>query len=191
MSKFKTLLAVTVLVAFGATAAFADRPNDRDKRDMQKQEKLVRMEKAGKRTAHSVLKRTTAVIVSAQKAVKRHHNFTGDLSKAYQHQKFAKMLFARGDYDASVRQSLRARQLAYQAMEGNRTRPHQDYDRDERRFRQDMRDNDLDRDEQKYRQEMRDDDQKRDSDDANKDRPRRDFKDDDVIKLNINAEFGL
>lgn len=172
MVKFKMLMVALVLVAFGTTAVFADSPRDRDRRDNDRREKQVRIAKVEKREARKVLKRTTSVMVAAQKTVKRHKVYTGDLARAYQHQKFAKTLFANGEYERSVRQSLRARQLAYMAMQANKTRYKEDYDRDERNYRQDMKNDDLDRD----------------AYDRMKDQPR---KDDDIIRLNVQAEFGF
>ena len=201
MSRFKIILTAVVLTSFVAVSAFADRPGDRDRRDMDKRDKIVKMEKAEKKMAQSVLKRTTQVLVTAQRAVKSKRNYTGDLFKAYQHQKYARYLFANGDYDRCVNQSLRARELAYQSMKDNRYRHRQDFDRDEVKFRDNMKNEEIDRDEQRYWDKNKDkfEDPVRDRDRDNRDRDRdRDDKtryhapekDDYVVRINIQAEFG-
>lgn len=201
MSRFKIVLTAVILTAFTAVSAFADRPGDRDRRDrrdIDKRDRIVRTEKVEKRMAQSILKRTTQVLVTAQRAVKNQKNYTGNLFKAYQHQKYARYLFANGDYDRAVNQSLRAREFAYQSMKDNRYRHRQDYDRDEMRIRDNIKNDEIDRDEQKYWEKNKDNiiddrrtpDRIRDRDRDNKSSYRAPVKDDDIVKINIQAEFG-
>jgi hypothetical protein len=146
MTKPKILLVAFVLIAFGATAIFAEQARVIDKRDTVKQDKTAKIEKAEKKEAIKVLKKTATVLTAAQKSVKRHKVYTGDLAKAFQHQQIAKELFTSGDYDRSIRQSLRARQLANLATKSNKGRPSEDFDRSESRYSKDMKADDLDRD---------------------------------------------
>jgi hypothetical protein len=146
MTVIKTLLVTLTLIAFGATAIFAEQTRVVDKRNMERQEKPVRMDKEQRRDAAIVLKRTANVLMTAQKSVKRHRVYTGDLAKAYRHQQFAKELFETGDFDRSIRQSLRARQLANIAIRANKGRASEDYDRNESRYSKDIKADTLDKD---------------------------------------------
>ncbi len=140
-----------------------------------------------KRFAENVLKKTVNVILAAQKTVQNGRVYTGDLAKAVRHQRFAKFLLENGKYDRAVRQSLRARQLAYAAMKANRARYRENFDRDERRIFITLNINDLDveinrdmprdriddRDRGRDRDRDRDRDRGRDRiDDRNRDRDR-------------------
>lgn len=70
--------------------------------------------------AKRVLKKTAFVIVVAHKKVKENKNFTGDLSKAVAHQRFAKKLFIAGRYKRAVHQSRLARAYAIRAIKANK-----------------------------------------------------------------------
>jgi hypothetical protein len=149
----KVLISAIVLLLFGSAAMFADG-----------------IAKAEKREAIKVLNRTANVLMTAQKTVKRHKVYTGDLAKAYDHQRFAKELFAAKDFDRCVRQSIRARQLAYMAIRANKGKISEDMDRDEKRFSKDMKAEEMDKDiDVKYRSNA--------------------SKDDDVVNLKIDADI--
>lgn len=71
-------------------------------------------------TARSVLRTTASIIISARKAVRNNRVFTGNLSLAVQHQKYALSLFDMGAYNNAISHSLRARSLAQSTMKDNR-----------------------------------------------------------------------
>lgn len=152
----KILLSALVILLFSSVAMFADR-----------------MDRADKREARRVLKRTAGVLMVAQNTVKKNKVYTGNLVRAYRHQQFARELYESREFERAIRQSLRARNLAYQAIRANKQKYNEDFDRDERRFSKDMKDDDLDRDFDRRKPPARE----------------KDMKDDDVVNLHIEADI--
>jgi len=70
--------------------------------------------------ARHMIKKTAFVIRAAHKQVSEHKVYTGDLARAIAHQKFAKLLFQRGEYLRSMYQTKRARKLAVKAIMANK-----------------------------------------------------------------------
>jgi hypothetical protein len=70
--------------------------------------------------ARLMIKRTAGVILIAYKQVKENKVYTGDLAKAISHQKFAKILFLKGEYIRAMHQTRRARVLAFKAIAANK-----------------------------------------------------------------------
>jgi len=70
--------------------------------------------------AHQVIRRTAIVIHEAHKDVKEGKVYTGDLSRAIAHQKYARVLFRNGMYDRAIHHSRRARVLAVMAIRANK-----------------------------------------------------------------------
>lgn len=84
-----------------------------------KAEKFANPGKVNKLVAHRVLKKTAYVIIIAHKKVKDGKKYTGDLSKAIAHQKYARKLYNEGKYLKAIHHSRRARFLAVQAIIAN------------------------------------------------------------------------
>lgn len=80
-----------------------------------------------KMIAQRVIRKTGLVIRAAHKKVKENKNFTGDLSKAVRHQRFAKRLYAAGYYGRSIHHSRIARVLAIRAIKANKGDDSADY----------------------------------------------------------------
>lgn len=96
--------------------------------------------------ARAIIQRTTVVLREAQQTAKR-HRYTRGLAKAVAHQERARELYWRGDYKDAIFHSLRARDLAFQIIRGNRQSYRKEYDWNdmERRYRHDCpKDDDLD-----------------------------------------------
>ncbi len=70
--------------------------------------------------AHHVLKRTTMVILAAQRTVRTHKVYTGNLSRSVAHQRLARRLFIRHKYVRAIHHSRYARLLAIKAIRANR-----------------------------------------------------------------------
>jgi hypothetical protein len=73
-----------------------------------------------KMKARHMIKRTALVIRAAHKQVAEHKVYTGDLARAVARQKFAKLLFQRGEYIRSMHQTKWARHLAVKAIIANK-----------------------------------------------------------------------
>ena len=73
-----------------------------------------------KEQAKRVIRRTAVVIMVAHKKVKEGKVYTGDLSRAIAHQKFAIKLFREGKYFKAIHHSRRARMLAIAAIKANK-----------------------------------------------------------------------
>ncbi len=75
----------------------------------------------GKRmAARHMIRRTAAVIRVAHREVREHKVYTGDLARSVAHQKFARRLFADGEYVRAMHQTRRARALAVRAIVANK-----------------------------------------------------------------------
>lgn len=70
--------------------------------------------------AHKVIRRTAVVILTAHKKVKENKNYTGDLARAINHQKFARKLYRRGMYLRAIHHSRYARLCAIKAIKANK-----------------------------------------------------------------------
>lgn len=70
--------------------------------------------------AKDVIRKTANVIHKAREQVKINKVYTGHLSKAVRHQKFARVLFREGKYGKAMQHSRRARQLAYESLKANK-----------------------------------------------------------------------
>lgn len=120
----KTLLALIVILAAQELSA------QKNKRLMQRNG-AINHNKVKMSSRHSkndmsrnhavkVLKRTNHVIVDANKAVKKHKNYSGDLSKALHHQRYAKRLFKNNKIKKSLQHSRIAREYAFKAIKLNK-----------------------------------------------------------------------
>ena len=94
---FLSLILFGILVSTNAYAQFGDRS-----------------------AAYRFINRTNKIIRHAGRVVKRHKNFTGDLAKSIEHQKYAKKLYLSGEYKRSIFHSQRARNLARIAIKVNK-----------------------------------------------------------------------
>lgn len=70
--------------------------------------------------ARHVLKRTTVVILAAQRSVRTHKVYTGHLARSVAHQRYARRLFMRHKYMRSIHHSRYARLLAFKAIRANK-----------------------------------------------------------------------
>lgn len=70
--------------------------------------------------AREVIRKTATVIQKARNQLKQNKNYTGHLSKAVRHQKFAKAMFKQGKYGKAIQHSRRARQLAIESIRLNK-----------------------------------------------------------------------
>ncbi len=70
--------------------------------------------------ARHSLHRTALILLEAQQVVKAGKIYTGNFSRAVAHQRFARKLFIDGKWLRSIHQSLRARRLAFLAIEANK-----------------------------------------------------------------------
>lgn len=81
--------------------------------------RAARIRHADKVMARRVIRRTTVVILAAQKKVKENKVYTGNLARAIAHQRFARRLYLRGNFARAIHQSRRARALALLALKAN------------------------------------------------------------------------
>ena len=106
----------------------------------------VREQQRLREDARVVIERTTFVLREAQHVAKRYH-YTSGMAKAVAHQQKAHDLYRHGNYREAIFHSLRARDLAFQIIRGNRQSYHKDYywNDMEMRYRKDYpKDKDLD-----------------------------------------------
>jgi hypothetical protein len=75
---------------------------------------------AQKIASHRVLVKTAFVIHHAYKLVKENKVYTGNLARAINHQKYARMLYREGKYARAMHQSRRARYFALLAIKANK-----------------------------------------------------------------------
>jgi hypothetical protein len=75
---------------------------------------------AAKVKAKKVIRRTAVVIHRAYKLTKENKVYTGNLAKAVRHQRYARILFRKGNFVRSVHQSRMARRLAFLAIQANK-----------------------------------------------------------------------
>lgn len=112
------LICLMGIMMLGNIAAFAQRPPRKapppPKRAVTK--KIV----ANKIHSRKAIRRTAIVIHHAQKAVQVNKNYTGDLSRAVAHQRFARKLHMKGLYVRSVRHARIARMYARKAIQANK-----------------------------------------------------------------------
>jgi hypothetical protein len=73
--------------------------------------------------AKKFLNRTNQILAHAREVVRQNKVYTGNLSKASNHQKYAKELFKEGKFKTAMYHSNRARSLAFDAMKANKTNP--------------------------------------------------------------------
>jgi hypothetical protein len=73
-----------------------------------------------KAAAHRVLVKTAFVIRHAHKKVKENKVYTGNLARAMRHQKYARILYRKGNYVRAMHQSRRARYFALLAIKANK-----------------------------------------------------------------------
>ncbi len=99
------LISLLLFVGFGLTAQ--NRVKDANKANNQL-------------SAKKVLRRTAIVIRNAHGVVKQNNVYTGNLSKAVRHQKFARVMYRSGKFGKAIRHSRRARQLAFIAINANK-----------------------------------------------------------------------
>lgn len=78
--------------------------------------------------ARKAIRRTATVILYAQKQVKEHKVYTGNLAKAVRHQRHARFLFRNGKYVRAIHHTRRARQLAFLAIQANKGSIDNDWD---------------------------------------------------------------
>lgn len=125
-----SFLSLVLLLSFGLQSADAQvRPAKR---------RAVRREVVRHNAAHRVavsrtrarrfIRRTNLAIYAAHKQVKEHRVFTGDLSRAYHHQRVARRLYRRRAYRRAVYHSRRARLLAYAAIKANKGKVNSSFD---------------------------------------------------------------
>jgi hypothetical protein len=77
-----------------------------------------------------IIHRSATVVFSAQRAAEHGHHYYC-LGPAVAHQQKARELYLNGSYREAIYHSLRARDLAFQVMEGNKEKPRHEYYRDE------------------------------------------------------------
>lgn len=75
---------------------------------------------ANKIHSRKAIRRTAIVIKNAQQKVKMNKNYTGDLSKAFAHQRFARKLHMRGLYGKAIHHTRVARIYARKAIKANK-----------------------------------------------------------------------
>ena len=80
--------------------------------------------------AQYVIHRTATVFLDAQRAVD-HRHYSFGLARAVAYQQKARELYLAGSYQDAIFFSLRARDLAFQIIEGNREKPRREFYRDE------------------------------------------------------------
>ncbi len=72
--------------------------------------------------AHKVMKKTNMAIIAANKSVKLHKVYSGDLAKAIHHQRFAKKLLAMHKPHRALQHSRLARKYAFVSIKKNKGR---------------------------------------------------------------------
>ncbi|MBP9068552.1 MAG: hypothetical protein KBG47_03535 [Bacteroidia bacterium] len=70
--------------------------------------------------AKKCIRRTTVVIMHAQKKLKENKVYTGNMVKSVRHQRYARFLFRQGKFLRAIHQSRRARQLAFLVIQANK-----------------------------------------------------------------------
>ena len=73
-----------------------------------------------RKAAPRILDKTNLVVSAAYNKVKENKNFTGDLSKAVAHQRFAKKLYMTGQFHRAIHQARIAREYAIKAIKANK-----------------------------------------------------------------------
>ena len=74
------------------------------------------------------LRRTHRVIEFAKQSVAEGKVYTGDVTKAVYHQRYARELFKEGKFDRAIHHSWRARELAHAAIRANKHEVARDMD---------------------------------------------------------------
>jgi hypothetical protein len=82
--------------------------------------------------ARAIIHRTVAAIVEGQRDVSIGRVYTGDLSASIAHQHLAVRLFRQGQYERSIHQSIRARNLAFAAIRANKAEIRAEWQFDDR-----------------------------------------------------------
>ena len=77
-----------------------------------------------------IIHRTATVVFTAQQAAQHGHHYYG-FAQVIAHQQKARELYWAGSYREAIYHSLRARDLAFQIIEGNREKPRREFYRDE------------------------------------------------------------
>ncbi len=75
---------------------------------------------ADKTHARKAIRKTAIVIRNAQLKVKANKNYTGDLSRAIAHQRFARKMYIKGMYVKALRHTRAARIFARKAIKANK-----------------------------------------------------------------------
>lgn len=70
--------------------------------------------------AKKVIRRTAVVIHRAHKLTRENKVYTGNLAKAVRHQRYARVLFRKGNFARAIHQSRLARRLAFLQIEANK-----------------------------------------------------------------------
>jgi hypothetical protein len=73
-----------------------------------------------KQDARNFINRTNNIIMKAKGAVEVGKVYTGDVTKAVHHQKYAREMFKQGKFNDAIFHSYRARQLAFAAIKANK-----------------------------------------------------------------------
>ncbi|MFH2096922.1 MAG: hypothetical protein ABIJ16_14525 [Bacteroidota bacterium] len=97
---------LTMILFFIASVSFAQDQKSVPKADPQKK-------------ANMVINQSAKAIHDAHFAVKEGKNFTGDLASAVKHQKFARKMYAEGQYAKAIQHSYYARKQAVKAIKAN------------------------------------------------------------------------
>lgn len=151
MKKINICLVSLVLFSLSTGVVFAESIAERNQRaeqqrlELQKQKenealmdkdqksrhesRMERVELQQRNIAKDVLKKTTTLIIKAEKSDGRKRVYHRNLYAAITHQRFAKKLYYAQDFESAIYQSLRARQLALSVLHDNRVRYKKDDER--------------------------------------------------------------
>ncbi|MBC7865271.1 MAG: hypothetical protein IAF38_20010 [Bacteroidia bacterium] len=70
--------------------------------------------------AKKVIRRTALVLIRAHKLTKENKNYTGKLAMAVRHQRYARILYRKGNFARAIHQSRLSRRLAFLAIQANK-----------------------------------------------------------------------
>jgi hypothetical protein len=117
LEKAYLILCLISIITLGSVDAAAQAPGRRvPPRKAAVAQKIV----ADKIHTRKAIRRTAVVIRNAQEKVKMNKNYTGDLSRAIAHQRFARKLYMKGMYVKAIRHTRVARMYAKKAIQANK-----------------------------------------------------------------------
>ena len=109
MKNLKLILAFILLTAFTGNFFAINQPGQRI-------------------AARKCLRRTAVVMIHAHNKLKESKVYTGNMTKAVRHQRYARLLFRQGKFVRAIHQSRRARQLAFLVIQANKGSVNKDWE---------------------------------------------------------------